>query len=164
MSKLNQTSISLPEEKLEIIKSLIEKLSEELSPYLKATSPEKRRDLPKMGDKSKSFVEKSLNHALENEEFAPHYLKIDEFESDYKAYKNLRSFYIPLHQLTRLIDDSMLLLGSDLYKSALCYYGSVKSGASNNIKSAKSIYKDLSDSYPRTPRRKRTPKESKSDN
>ncbi|TAH19974.1 MAG: hypothetical protein EAZ08_07430 [Cytophagales bacterium] len=122
----------------------LSKIQEILKPYLIALSPEERRQLLKMGDKTVSFVEKTLDYVKSNPEFVPAYMNVLEFEKDATAVKNLVSMLNPITQIEQGVDDTEMLAGSEAYTAALIYYNSVKQAAKNNIPNAAAIYDDLS--------------------
>jgi hypothetical protein len=98
----------------------------------------------KMGDKTVSFVEKTLDYVRSNPEFVPAYMNVYEFEKDTIAVKNLVAMLNPIMQLEQGIDDTEMLAGSESYTAALIYYNSVKQAAKNNVPNAAAIYDDLS--------------------
>ncbi|MBU2494672.1 MAG: hypothetical protein KJ571_18780 [Bacteroidetes bacterium] len=113
-----------------------------------ALSADERKNLAKMSDKTIPFVEKTLNYAESDPEFAPAYLNVDELKIDMKAVGQLKAFFLPLEQLNANLDDTILLAGSEAYVAALAYYNSVKQAAKMNVLKAKTIYEDLSQRFP----------------
>ncbi|MDR3350575.1 MAG: hypothetical protein LBN98_02860, partial [Prevotellaceae bacterium] len=55
--------IQIPPEVLIQVQSLVDTAINLLSPYVLPLTPEERRDLPKMGNKTLSFVEKAIEYA-----------------------------------------------------------------------------------------------------
>lgn len=45
------------------------------------------------------------------------------------------------------LDDTLLVLGSDIYDSCVAYYRNVKLLAQQNVPGAKAVYDDLSDQF-----------------
>lgn len=140
----NIISIQIPESDVKQVLEYLSKIQEILKPYLIALSPEERRQLLKMGDKTVSFVEKTLDYVKSNPEFVPAYMNVLEFEKDATAVKNLVSMLNPITQIEQGVDDTEMLAGSEAYTAALIYYNSVKQAAKNNIPNAAAIYDDLS--------------------
>lgn len=91
-------------------------------PFLIDLSPEERRALPKMGDKTNAFVLKALEVAQQNSDFLPRSFSVDEFATDVELYAELRSIALALAPLTELVDDTLLEVGSEAYASALVVY------------------------------------------
>jgi hypothetical protein len=95
-------------------------------PSLIDLSPEERRDLPKMGDKSVAFVRKSVSMAQEGSDYLPGAFDAAEFKTDLEAYDTLLPLLQKATRLQELLDDTLVLLGSDLYVAALDHYAAAK--------------------------------------
>lgn len=144
----NQISIVVSPEDKTAIDSSVETLRTKLQPYLIALSADERRILPKMSDKSISFVDKALNYVSSNPEFAPPYLNKDELGKDVVAVEILNGFAKQLAQIVTGLDDTIMLAGSEAYVAALAYYNSVKEAARRDILNAKPVYEDLKQRFP----------------
>lgn len=140
----NIISIQIPESDVKQVTEYLSKIQEILKPYLIALSAEERQRMLKMGDKTVSFVEKTLDYVKNNPEFVPAYMNVLEFEKDTIAVKNLITMLNPVVQLEQGLNDTEMLAGSEAYTAALIYYNSVKQAAKNNIPNAAAIYDDLS--------------------
>jgi hypothetical protein len=140
----NIISIQIPESDIKQVMEYLSKIQEVLKPYLIALSPDERQRMLKMGDKTVSFVDKTLDYVKSNPEFVPTYMNVLEFEKDATAVKNLMSMLNPVVQIEQGINDTEMLAGSEAYTAALIYYNSVKQAAKNNIPNAAAIYDDLS--------------------
>ena len=139
----NLVSIDISPEDLDKINASVAALNEVLKPLLVSLTSEDRREIPKMGDGTAPFVDKALDYAKSNPEFAPPYLDVPEMEVDLKAVHDLTGIYRSLVQLTQQLDDSIMLSGSEAYVAALAYYNSVKIGSRMNIANARPIFDDL---------------------
>ena len=102
-----------------------------------------------MGDKSIAFVEKALDYAKSNPEFAPAYLNIPELQIDLRAVQDLTAIWQLLEPLTNNVNDTEMLSGSEAFQAALAYYNSVKHAAKMNVPSAKAILDDLKKRFDR---------------
>jgi len=143
MDTENRVSLQIPSEILTEINTLIQNASAKLSPYLISLTPVERKTIPKMKDASMSFVEKALAYSESNPQFAPPYLNVPEMRIDLKAASDLTTVFRPLEQLYSLMNDTIMLCGSEAYTASLTYYNSVKFAAKKNISGAKVIYDDL---------------------
>lgn len=151
----NRISLDLDKKEQDIINNHIKGLQETLKSHLKSLTPEDRKELPKMGDKTFVFVQKALEQSEKNPELVPSYLNMGEFKKDIEAFALLRELLQPLQVLTRLLEDSMMLSGSEAYQAALIFYGAVKGAAKSNIPGAETIYKDLVSRFPGGGRKKK---------
>lgn len=120
-----------------------------LSPYMQTLTNEERSDMLKMGDKTTSFVEKTVEYIKTNPEFAPGYQNVADLSIDYTDSRNLISILTATTQLMNGIDDTKMLAGSEAYASSLLYYGSVQRAVDMNVPGAKAIYEELRARFPR---------------
>jgi len=148
MAQPNLVSLNITEAELAELKAALEVLTTKLLPHLKTLSPEERMELPKMGNKTISFVQKTLEHCKENPELVPNYVNVDELAKDLQGVEALRVLYQPLLRITEGISDTMILAGSEAYSTALIFYNSIKYAMKSKIQKAEGIYKDLSARFP----------------
>jgi len=139
----NQIDFVIPDD---VITDVTEKLNEAataLKPYLIALTPDNRRELPKMSDKTIPFVDKTLDYTTSDPQFAPPYMDKEELANDMKTHGQLTEILRIVTQLYNGLDDTTMEAGAESYVNALSYYNSVKQAAKMNIPGAKSIYEDL---------------------
>jgi hypothetical protein len=144
MSQTNQTALDIPKADLAEIKEYIQKLNAKLMPYLKTLSAAERMELPKMGDKTVSFVQKTMEYCRETPELVPSFLNVADFEADLRGFETLRSLYQPVLQISDALADTMLLTGSEAYTAALIFYNATKNAVKSKVPKAETIYDDLS--------------------
>lgn len=65
-------------------------------------------------------------------------------KTDFQAFNALNNILRPLMQITKNLDDTATLCGSEAILAALAYYNSVKQGVKMNVPNAKAVYDDLS--------------------
>jgi hypothetical protein len=148
MSNPNRVSADIP---ATVINDVITKLNDVrtlLQPYLQALTPEERRSLPKMSDKTIAFVNKAETYSVSNPEFAPAFMQVDEFAKDMHLVEELKPILDICEQLCNNIDDTSMLGGSEAYMEALMYYNSVKMAAKTGQANARPIYDDLRMRFP----------------
>jgi hypothetical protein len=143
---MNENSISLDIKESDVIEitKAIQVLAEKLQPLLIALEASDRQSLAKMKDKSVPFLEKIIQYIESNPEFVPIFLNTDEMKKDFNAFTVLNNFLRPLAQITRNLEDTAMLCGSEAYSAGLIYYGSVKQAAKVNVPKAKAVADDLS--------------------
>lgn len=91
-------------------------------PFLLDLTPEDRRALPKMGDKSRAFVSQALEVAAQNEEMLPRSFSVEEMRRDVELANALQPIVVGLAQLQELLEDTYTLVGSEAYTAALLVY------------------------------------------
>lgn len=130
----------------EVINQATEKLNEIralLHPYLIALSPEQRRTIPKMSDKTLPFVEKTLEYCQTAPQFAPPFMDREALAGDMKVTQQLTPLLHAITALNNGLDDTVMEAGGESFINALSYYNSVKQAAKINVPEAKSIFEDL---------------------
>lgn len=121
----NRISASLTPEDKQAVMAAIATLREKL-PFLTDISPEERRSLPKMGDKSRAFVQKALEIAQQNEGILPRAFDLAEMRKDVALAADLYAILLAIAQLHELVDDTYLVVGSEAYAGALLIYNAAK--------------------------------------
>jgi hypothetical protein len=139
----NRISINIAAEDRQKAIEAIKSISDVLAKYVVALKPDERRKLPKMSDGTTTFVKKALDYATTNPNLLPSFLNLDEFRIDIEATDTLVQLQRPLEQVTSNLNDTIMLSGSEAYRSALAFYNNVKQAAKLNVAGAKPIAEDL---------------------
>ena len=119
MAQQNEIAVKIPEEDLAEIRGAIKVLQKKLAPHLASLSPQDRLELPKMGEKTYTFVQKAYEYGMKNKELAPPYLDFSAMETDVKAVGLLRDLSQLVNPLHEALNDSLILSGSEAYQAAL---------------------------------------------
>jgi len=141
--KEDLVSIIIPSEVVTTVLAAYQTIETALKEYLIALTPEERRTVLKMGDRTLAFVGKVIEYADANPTFVPPYMDLPELKNDFAAFESLHKMYTPLEQETSKLSDTLLSCGNDCYKASLLFYNSVKTAAKNDVPGAKSLYDDL---------------------
>ncbi len=121
----NRISTSLSQADREAVMAAVTTIREKL-PFLMDLTTEERRSLPKMGDKSRAFVSKTLEVATQNPDFLPRSFDIEEMRQDVELFQALHPILLSLTQLQELLDDTYLAVGSEAYAAGLVVYNYAK--------------------------------------
>lgn len=156
MSDSNRISLNLPAEDVEQVKQLFSQIGQILAPHLINLTPDERIQLPKMGDKSIPFVTKGLEYLRIPGTPAPSYVNGEELEIDLNAFETIRQIRQVAQPIIDMLDDTMLLCGSEAYVPVLAFYNYLQGAAKMNVPGAKTIYEDLSTRFPRRHSKKET--------
>lgn len=154
MSNGNLISLVIPEDKVAEAKQHYADAAQILAPYLVNLTPDESKALPKMGDKSYSFVNKGLEYLKVPGSPVPPYTDVAELETDLKGYDTLRQILQAVMPTVDLLQDSMLLSGSEAYVAILAYYNYLKGAAKSGVPGAQTILDDLSSRFPGRPTKK----------
>jgi hypothetical protein len=117
----NRVSAVLSETDRQALLAAIETIRTKL-PFLIDLSPEQRRSLPKMGDKSRAFVGKALAIAQQNSNFLPRSFDVEEMARDVTLAEALWPVMAALTRLQEQVTDTYTEVGSEAYSAALVVY------------------------------------------
>lgn len=148
MSNGNQISVTIPPEVVEQAKQLYGQANALLAPYLINLTNDQKAGLPKMGEKSIPFVTKAAEYLSIPTTPTPPYVDTAELSIDLKAFETLRQIRQIVEPTVEMIDDTMLLCGSEAYVAVLAFYNYLKGASKANVPGAKTIYDDLSTRFP----------------
>jgi hypothetical protein len=123
---VNRISASLGEAERQAVLAAVQTIRQKL-PFLLDLTPEERRTLPKMGDKSRGFVTQALEVATLNPDMLPRTFDVGEMRNDVELLSALSSVRVALSQLNELVEDTVVAVGSDAYAAALLVYQSARS-------------------------------------
>jgi len=154
MSNENRISLNLPDEVVTGVKQHFADAADMVSSSLINLSPDESKVLPKMGDKSYSFVTKALEYMKLPGTPMPPYVNGEELEIDLKAYDTLRQILQTIVPLVDRLNDTMTLSGSEAYIAVLSFYNYIKWAAKAGVPGAQTIYDDLSTRFPGRPAKK----------
>ncbi|MDZ7340862.1 MAG: hypothetical protein ONB27_05850 [candidate division KSB1 bacterium] len=146
----NLVSIKIAPADLTKILEAITTIEQTLRPYLISLTPDQRRELPKMSDKTLPFVNKVLDYIAMKPQFAPAYLNVEELKIDLQAVANLTQIYRSIEPLYENLNDTITRAGSEAYVASLAFYNSVKQAAKMNVPDAKTIFNDLKVRFEKT--------------
>ena len=99
MSK-NLISATISAETLAQIETKVNEIRQLLSPYLVNLTAEEKAKLPKMSDKSVSFVSKVVEYTKTNPNLVPPMMDKEEMEKDFKLNQSLQPVFQTLKQLS----------------------------------------------------------------
>lgn len=148
MTKENLVSLTISKDELTEIRQAIAILEKILTPHLLELTKDEKEGLAKMGDKTVAFVTKATEHAEAKPALVPAFIDVAELRKDLQAIEVLRPLFNSLNQLSKSLEDTMTVAGSEAYTSALAFYQSVKVGAKMNVSGAQEIYNDLQARFP----------------
>lgn len=125
MNYSNLISASISEDEINEILAAIERINS-LLPNLVSLSKEQLSSLPKVSYKNVDFIHEVLVMAKENPELVPSSIDIPEIKKDMQLIKSISKILMPLKQLEKKLEDSVLLAGSEAYVPSLAIYNSIR--------------------------------------
>lgn len=139
----NYINFILTSEELETIKTAMEMIDSVLKDRVVGLTPQQRKKILKMSDKSQTFVEKTIFYCETKPDLIPNFIDIQAFKTDFEAYSTLHSINRKINSLNAVIDDTAILSGHEAFKTALAIYHSVKNASKHNVPGADAIYNEL---------------------
>lgn len=153
----NKIAIEIPAAVLATALQHVKDARTALAPYLFSSTPEDRQQMAKMGDKSVALVQKTADYGQSSPQFAPAFFNLPELQQDVKAVTDLTPLRNEVEPLYQLVEDTLMLAGSEAYQAALVYYNGVKFAAAQNQPGAAAVYDDLKQRFPGRPKAPKTP-------
>jgi hypothetical protein len=144
---VNLHTEQVPAEVLSQAKTLLDQVNALLSPYMVALTIADRQTLPKMGEKTLAFVTKAQEFATQYPNFLPTFVNKADFDIDVADATNLVGLKSQIDQVASLVDDTVMVAGSEAYIAALAFYNNVKLAAKQNVPGAKVINDDLASRF-----------------
>lgn len=144
----NKVSFVLSEEENTQIMDALNVLTSVLEPKLTHLSAADKKELPKMGDKTVAFVEKSLEYAEQYPNYIPSFIDINEAKIDLQSVRKLRQLFLPLERITNGVDSTITLAGSEAFSSSLSIYKVLKNAAVMGQSGASEAAADLGSRFP----------------
>jgi hypothetical protein len=148
MALENLISISFSDDELQQADEHLAALKSLFEGKCVTLTPEQRKEYGRLGNGNANWVQKTVNYSTDQPSFTPVFLNKAEFDKDNTAHTVLTPRFNQLEAIHNMVDDTLLILGFDLYQSALSYYKNIKMLAEKNMPGAKAIYDDLSAQFP----------------
>ena len=114
----NRIALQLDVERLTSLDTLITALEGQLADLI-GLSPDERRELTKMGDKSEAFCRQAVTVLSDNAQVLPRNFDVDAYRADLAALDALRPRLARVQRLYERMVDSEMALGSDLMVASL---------------------------------------------
>ena len=114
-------------------------------------TPEERQRYARVSYEMIPWVEKCQGYMQTNPTLVPAYIDTAEFDKDMKTRQDLTPLYTTLRSIFESMDDTMLLIGNDVYNNCIAFYRAVKAASQANVPGSTSIYEDLAQQFPGRP-------------
>jgi hypothetical protein len=121
----NLISLRLPDESIAAVEAAIGTMEQHLIGLIGLT-PDERRELTKMGDKSEAFCRAAVTTLGKHADVLPRNFHVAEYQADLAALDALRPLLARLQRVYDRMVDSEMALGSDLMVASLEGYAHLK--------------------------------------
>lgn len=153
MAQDNNISVSFTEEDIQTVRDAIVTIAGVLKGKAISLTPQERKQYGRVKYEKEVWIDKVKIQMDNNPNLIPEYISKAEFDKDYLAHKQLNELITLLEQQLNLMQDTNMLLGSDLDVNALMFYRIAKTYAAANAPGARTVYDDLKQQYPSTKKR-----------
>jgi len=147
----NEFAQTIPAAVLQQVQQHLDAIKAALAPYLTSLTPEERKSMPRMADKTVAFVTKTADYAASNPAFVPPFVDLAELTQDVAGVSALTPLRQQFEQLALDTDSTVMLAGSEAYSNSLTIYSNIKFMAKNKQPGAQAAYDDLSVRFPGRP-------------
>ncbi|SHJ67499.1 hypothetical protein SAMN02745146_3666 [Hymenobacter daecheongensis DSM 21074] len=158
----NQFQSDIPAAVLEKVQKSLNDIKAALQPYLISLTPDERKTMLRMADKTVAFVQKTTEYGTNSPAFVPPFVDFDELKQDVAGLTALTPLHQQLEQLALDTDSTMMMAGSEAYGNSLTIYNNIKFMAHNKQPGAQTAYDDLRQRFPGSPNAGRKPTPAKS--
>jgi hypothetical protein len=117
------------------IETAVNTIREKL-PFLVTMTPEEKRKLAKLGDKTRAFVQKSAEFAARYPDYLPRRFDLEAMQEDVELFMALYPIWVALNDLQELVYNTYMLAGSEAYAAAREVYNSAKATGKGEIDSS----------------------------
>lgn len=137
-------SLNLPPEKVDIINQALEILNSTLMPLMVNITPEEKQKKYNTPYRDEvPWIEKIQMYMKDLPELTPHYIDTEEFKKDFQNYLLLQEFAKAIVMLKEGVDDTSMVLWTDIFNVARTYFEVIKLASKNDVPGSTSIYNDL---------------------
>jgi hypothetical protein len=147
----NEFNQTIPPAVLQQVQQHLDAIKGALAPYLTSLTPEERKTMPRMADKTVAFVTKTADYAASTPAFVPGFVDLAELTQDVAGVSALTPLRQQFEQLALDTDSTVMLAGSEAYTNSLTIYTNIKFLAKNKQPGAQAAYDDLSVRFPGRP-------------
>jgi hypothetical protein len=144
----NQISIAFSDEEEKQLSEHFNAIKAILMSKCVSLNAEQRQEFSKLGNKTESWARKAMAYMHTQPGFNPNYIDVPETDKDMTARETLKPFAQAAETINNLVDDTMMLLGADIYNACNSYYRHIRLLAKENEPGAKAIYDDLATQFP----------------
>ena len=148
----NLISIEFTAEELQKIDESLTTIETVIAGKVIALQNEERSRYGRVGENTQNWISKVNAYMDSKSNLVPPFIDVTEFKNDLAARMSIMPRLARLNSVTTGLEDTAILLGTDLYNAAIAYYRNVKMMTKQNVPGAKPIYEDLSQQFPGKPK------------
>jgi hypothetical protein len=151
MALENLISIAFSKEETDKINKSIEDINDVLANKVINLTPDERKQYGRINNRTEAWIDKINTYMEQNPKLVPFYLDKNEFDKDREARKEFLDILKKINSLQEGMEDTGMLLSTDIYHAALAFYHNVRIASNQNVAGVTTIYKDLAERFPGRP-------------
>jgi hypothetical protein len=130
--------------------SILTKITEikTLLPFLLNLTKDERIATPKLGPASLAFDEQCTTYMASAPNLVPPFVDVAEVNKDRALRVALADILREVNKLAEALDDSLMVVGGEIWLADLSFYQTVRQAARRNVVGADTIYDDLATRFP----------------
>lgn len=148
MATDNLISLELSKEELDKLNHLLSQIEELLKDKFINLTPSERAEYARVGNRTEGWITRVKQYMEQYPQLVLQHINTAEHAKDYNTRHALLPVLRRLEAITQRVDDTLLLIGTDLYNNSIAYYKGLKAAAATNAPNAKSAYTDLKTQFP----------------
>lgn len=139
----NEFHQDIPATVITEVQTHLDAIKKILTPYLLSLTPNERKSMLRMADKTVAFVQKTTEYASTNASFVPAFVDLAELKQDTAGMTALTPLRQQFEQLSLDTDSTVMMAGSEAYGNSLTIYNNIKFLAKNKQPGAQAAFDDL---------------------
>ena len=148
MALENLISISFTAEELTAIDTALASIEKIIKTKCVSLTPEQRTEYSRLGNRTENWSRKAIDYMSLKPALVPAFVDLPETLRDSTARNNLSLRFKRIESIYETMDDTLKVLGADVYNSCIAFYRNVKLMAQQNVQGADTVYSDLSTQFP----------------
>ena len=119
-----------------------------ISPFVINLTPEERTQYGRIRLENAQLPIKTQQYMTQLPAVVPSYLDSTEFGNDQDSRLTLEPLMARIVSVSEMLDDTYVLLGTDVYNACVLFYRALKTAAEANVPGATSAFEDLRQHFP----------------
>lgn len=152
MALENLISVQFTQQELNQMDAALATIENILNGKVINLKPEERSRFARIGNETANWIDKVKGYMNQQAALVPFWVNKAEFDRDHDARSNIQPRLNRLKSILESLEDTNILLSSDVYQAAIAFYRNVKQAAQQNVPGTTTIYQDLAAQFPGMPR------------
>lgn len=148
MALANLISVTFTQQELNDLDTAFTTIEQILTGKVINLTPEERQQYGRIRLENSQLPVKAKQYMTQLPAVVPSYIDTAEFNADDTARLTLEQRIARMTSIVESLDDTYVLLGTDVYTTCVMFYRALKSAAEANVPGATSAYQDMRQQFP----------------